>query len=89
MAQQQPKLKLTAVELSKCDGKDGRPMCVLLARCAYVCDDDCRRYLSLCGTIYDVSDNEEMYQPPSDYNLFLGHDCSYAFALDSLDREVR
>jgi membrane-associated progesterone receptor component len=63
--------EMTLDQLHQCDGKDGNPM-----------------YVSIRGLIYDVSSNPDgLYEQGSDYHNFLGHDCTYAFAHNSLNFE--
>ncbi|RDA94896.1 hypothetical protein CP533_4326 [Ophiocordyceps camponoti-saundersi (nom. inval.)] len=63
-------LYLTPQELSAFDGKD----------------EDKPLYLSVNGTIYDVSKGRHMYGPGASYHAFAGRDSSRAFITSCLDQ---
>ncbi|RDA83811.1 hypothetical protein CP532_4612 [Ophiocordyceps camponoti-leonardi (nom. inval.)] len=63
-------LYLTPRELAAYDGKD----------------EDKPLYLSVNGTIYDVSKGRHMYGPGASYHIFAGRDSSRAFITTCLDQ---
>ena len=48
-------------------------------------DTDAPIYIAVDGDVYDVSKARGMYGPGSAYNIFAGHDASFALATDSLE----
>lgn len=45
-------------------------------------------YLAFWGRVFDVTSAPEFYQPGAAYGKFAGHDCTRAFALHSLKRDL-
>ena len=67
--EKEPPRNFTAKQLAHFDGKkDGTS------------DEDKPVYLSLEGTVFDVSDGRNFYGPGGPYELFAGHECGVAMA---------
>jgi len=69
-----PPRNFTSIQLAHFDGKKDEKM-----------GDDKPVYLSVNGTVFDVSDGRHFYGPGGPYEAFAGHECGVALAKMSFD----